>query len=527
MTEPANRDAGAWDRIRGIVCGLAGWRRRGFTFFLGVLATAALPPVHAVPVLVVSFTGLVWLSDASRSKIGAFGCGWWFGLGYFAAGLYWVSFAFLVEAAKFGWMIPFAIAGLAAVLAVYCGAAVLATRLSGCTGPGRVLVLAASWTSLEWLRGIAFTGFPWNPLATVWTPWDAMVQIASVTGVFGLSLVTVIAAAAPAAVSGRAGAGRWLPLGFAGALIVAVWAGGAWRLAGAGIASVPGVMLRIVQPNIDQKLKWRRDLRDGHFARYLELSRTGNGVAGKTTDRITHVIWPETAATFVVANDAAKRRIMAAAAPAGGLLLTGSVRTTPRGTERFKAWNSLHAIDPGGKIVATYDKFHLVPFGEYVPLRSILKLTKLTAGRSDFSFGHGPRTLALDGLPPVSPLICYEAIFPGQVVDPNARPEWLLNVTNDAWFGLSSGPYQHFAAARFRAVEEGLPLVRAANTGISAIVDAYGRITAYLGLGRLGVLDGRLPRAIAAPPFARFGNWVLLIVICCVAALGFVWRDRT
>ncbi len=519
MNAVANRDSGQWDRIGATVTAVTGWRRRGLAFFFGALAAAALPPVHALPVLLISFTGLVWLIDGSPSHRTAFGNGWWFGLGYFVVGLYWIAFALLVEAAKYGWLIPFAIGGLSAAFAVYCGLAALLVRLCRCTGPGRVLVLAAAWTAMEWLRGEAFTGFPWNALGTVWASSDAMIQLASVTGVFGLTLVTVVAAAAPALVTRHTGFRRWLPLAAAGVLLGMVWAGGAWRLDGAGDAMVAGVKLRLVQPNIDQRLKWRPDLRRRHFARYLALSQAGDGV--------THLIWPETAPPFSVANDDPRRRLMAAVIPPGGLLLTGAIRTSRRGTQPFRVWNSLYAVDRNARIVATYDKFHLVPFGEYVPLRSILDISKLTAGRSDFSRGPGPRTLTLAGLPPVSPLICYEAIFPGHVVDPTARPGWLLNVTNDAWFGISSGPYQHFASARFRAVEEGLPLVRAANTGISAVVDAYGRVVAKLGLGISGTLDAPLPQAMAMPPpFAGFGDWILAALIACTALAGCLWRGR-
>ena len=192
-------------------------------------------------------------------------------------------------------------------------------------------------------------------------------------------------------------------------------------------------------------------------------------------------------------------------------------------------WNSVHAIGPGGGILASYDKFHLVPFGEYVPLRrwlGALGVEKLVQGQADFSTGPGPRTLVLPGLPPVGPLICYEAIFPGRVTARGDRPAWLLNLTNDAWFGISSGPYQHVAMARMRAVEEGLPLVRAANSGVSAVVDAHGRVLASLGLGRRGVVDAALPRALAGPPpYGRYGDWILLPL---VLALGLVlaWLRR-
>jgi len=510
------------------VAGLTGWRRAALATACGALSAAALPPVHAVPVLLVSFTALVWLIDGSRNVRGALAAGWWFGFGSFLAGLYWVAFSFLVEAAKFGWLAPFAVITLAAGLAVFPALAAFLTRCAGIRGAGRIPVLAAAWTGCEWLRGVAFTGFPWNALGTAWTFSDAMIQLAAVTGVFGLTLVTVLAAAAPAALgdgdAGRTGplrprGRRWVLPTAAAAVLALVWAGGALRLAGAGGGNVAGVSLRLVQANIAQTDKWRPDLRDRHFRKYLRLSRGGSGTP-------THVIWPETAVPFVAANDAVRRRVMTAAVPPDGLLLTGSIRTTGRGVRPSRVWNSLLAIDGAARVVATYDKFHLVPFGEYVPLPGFFRLSKLTEGRMDFTAGSGPITLTPPGLPPVSPLICYEAIFPGQVTEPGNRPQWLLNVTNDAWFGNSSGPYQHFAATRLRAVEEGLPLVRGANTGISAVVDPYGRVLARLWLGVEGVLDSPLPTALAAPPpFARFGDGVLLIIVLATAVTGWFLRD--
>lgn len=236
----------------------------------------------------------------------------------------------------------------------------------------------------------------------------------------------------------------------------------------------------------------------------------------------THVIWAETAATYFLANKAGPRQAIAAVTPKGGLTLTGAPRTTPKRESVYKVWNSLHGIDEKASIVGTYDKSHLVPFGEYMPLRNVLGLDKLTAGATDFSAGQGPRTLRLKGLPPVSPLICYEVIFPGQVVDPKDRPQWLLNVTNDGWYGVSSGPYQHFAAARLRAVEEGLPLVRVANTGISGVIDGYGRVVAKLGLARKGILDSDLPRALGPTPYGRLGNWIVGLLVLMVAGAGFL-----
>ncbi len=494
-------------RIADRLAALGGWRAHGMSFLFGAVSAAALPPVHAIPVLALAFPALIWQLDGAGRARTAFARGWWFGFGFFVAGLYWIAHALLTDPARWGWMIPFAVGGLAAVLALFPGLAALVAQRFARPGWGRILVFSAAWTAGEVLRGVALTGFPWNPLGNVWTVSPPMLQIAAIIGVYGLGLITVAAAAAPATLA-ETGRRRWAPLVCASALLVAVYAGGSARLAGASSAVVPGVVLRLVQPNIAQHHKWRADLRAAQLAKYLRLSMA---VANQTP---THVIWAETAAPFVVANDAASRRRMADAVPVGGYLLTGALRTSRSATGQIEVWNSLHAIDRNGRVAATYDKFHLVPFGEYMPFRSVLGFTKLTAGDTDFSAGPGPRSLTLAGLPPLGPLICYEAIFPGRVVAPGDRPGWLLNVTNDAWFGISSGPYQHFASARMRAVEEGLPLVRVANTGISGVVDAYGRVTARLGLGLEGIVDARLPVAIETPtPFARWGNAITWIAV--------------
>ncbi len=491
------------------------------SFLSGAVTAAALPPVHAIPLLAIAFPVLIWQLDGAGRGRTAFARGWWFGFGFFVAGLYWIAHALLTDPARYGWMIPFAVGGLAAYLALFPALAALVAHRFSRPGLGRILVFAAAWTAGEGLRGVLFTGFPWNPLGNVWTVSSPMLQIAAVIGVYGLGLITVAAAAAPATLAAT-GRRRWAPTVGAAALLAMMYAGGAARLAGASSAVVPGVVLRLVQPNIAQHHKWREDLRAAQFEKHLSLSVTPTG------RRPTHVIWAETAAPFVVADDLVSRRRMAEVVPEGGFLLTGALRTSRSPVDRFEVWNSLHAIGRDARVAATYDKFHLVPFGEYVPFRSVLGFTKLTVGNTDFSAGPGPRSINLDGLPPAGPLICYEAIFPGRVATLDDRPGWLLNVTNDAWFGISSGPHQHFASARMRAVEEGLPLVRVANTGISGVVDAYGRVTAKLGLGREGVVDANLPVAIADPtPFARWGHtvaWIALIIVFSISLI--VGRPR-
>ncbi len=300
------------------------------------------------------------------------------------------------------------------------------------------------------------------------------------------------------------------------AIVAVLAAFGAARLAGDDRAVVPKLVLRLVQPSIPQTLVNDPAADATNFRRLLALTTS----PAPSPPRI--VVWPEAGAPPFLDRDEAARRAIAAALPAGAVALVGTARTDPPPMRTEHVWNSLDALDASGAIVASYDKAHLVPFGEYVPLRTILPINKITPGTMDFSAGPGPRTITLAGLPPVSVMICYEVIFPGAVVDEASRPDWMLNITNDAWYGFTSGPFQHFAISRTRAVEEGLPLVRDGNNGISAIVDAYGRVQQRLGLDDIGVLDGPLPRKKLPPtPYARFGDWGFAgLMVLVLLALG-------
>ncbi|MDP6030840.1 MAG: apolipoprotein N-acyltransferase [Alphaproteobacteria bacterium] len=529
---------GALHRCAGRLSVLRGWRRQWFAAGLGAFATLALPPVYLLPALLVSFPGLVWLLDGVERSRTAFSLGWWFGLGHFVTGIYWIALALLTDPERYGWMIPFAVVGLSAILAVFPGFAAWGVFQSRVKGPGRVVVLALAWTAAEWLRGHIFSGLPWNLIGTVWTISDTMIQLAALTGVWGLSLLTVMCASSPALLADKSESGEvkidWLhlaPVLIAAAALEVVWAGGAIRLAGAETPTVPDVSLRLVQPNIIQNHKWLPDLREAHLRKHLSLtsSQVKDPFVASAPAATTYVIWPETAAPFFLDFNTTVRFRIAAVTPPGGLVITGMPRATPPDVYPQQVWNSIAAVDSQGVVSGTYDKFHLVPFGEYVPLRSVLPLNKITSGGIDFSAGPGPRTMRLPGLPPFSPLICYEVIFPGNVIDAKDPPQWILNVTNDGWFGLSSGPYQHFASAQLRAVEEGLPLVRAANTGISAVIDSYGRVVASLGLGSEGIIDSPLPQALSGSTvYGRFGDFILLAMLFLGAVA--VWyrgkRDR-
>ena len=509
--------------VVGRISGLRGWRRWLASFALGLAAALALPPVGAFPILFICLPILIWQIDGARSWREAGVLGWWFGLGHFMAGTYWISNALLVEADRFAWLIPFTLIGVSAYLALYPAIACLFARLIRPGWP-RVAAFALAWSGAEIIRGVAFTGFPWNPIGSVWVEVPAMIQPAALIGVFGLGLVTAALAGAPALIAAGRRQAWAVCIGVPVALAL-IWLSGSARLAGVETRYQDGITLGIVQPNIPQTEKVRSDLKARHFAKHLRM--TANAAAGDGTPAITHFIWPETAVGFALSRTPGAADAIAKAVPTGGLVITGTLRATALGIRPFEVWNSLQAIDENARIVASYDKAHLVPFGEFVPLRSILGFLQVAGGRLDFSRGAGARTIELPGLPPASPLICYEIIFPGAVADPAARPAWLLNVTNDGWFGESAGPYQHLASARLRAVEEGLPVIRAANSGISAVIDPYGRLIDSLGVGREGIMAAKLPLPVAeATAFAGMGNTPIVVFIAIFASiLAFCMRS--
>ncbi|MGE4279110.1 MAG: apolipoprotein N-acyltransferase [Magnetospirillum sp.] len=498
---------------------LTGWRRAGTLMLLGALATLSLPPLGLLPVLLPALCGLVWVLDGAQSRRAAFFIGWWWAWAWYAIGFYWIGNAMLVDPERFAWMIPFATLGLGAVQAVFIGVATVLTWISRTTGLFRILTLAGAWTVMEWVRSWFLTGFPWNPLGSVWDAVPAVLQLASVIGVFGLCGFTILVFTLPVVLADFVSkAERRTALVLICLLLGGAVVFGVQRLAAHPTELVPGIRLRLVQAAIAQRHMWRDDLRQSQLLDHVELSRAPG------YDKVTHVVWPETAAPFFLNLDPQARALVASVAPPGGLVLAGAPRITPQGTEPFGLWNSLMAIDGGGQVLGIYDKAHLVPFGEYVPLRGLLPIAKLTAGGTDFSAGPGPRTLEIPTLPAVGPFICYEAVFPGAVADRDHRPQWLLTLTNDAWFGKSAGPHQHLAAGRMRAVEEGLPLVRSANSGISAIIDPLGRELHRLGLNQRGVLDGELPRPLAVTPYGRWGNILPICLACTLLLLGVFCR---
>ena len=509
-------------RLNAWVGGLEGWRRRGFAALLGAVSAAGFAPVHFAPAMLVSLIALYWLIQAAPTRRRAFNVAWFWGFGHFVAGNLWIANSFMIDAARFGWMMPPVISGLAAFLALYAALTGLVVWRQGDLSPGRIIAFAAVWTIGEWLRSHVLTGYAWNLTAYVWDWSPAMMQSAALWGSWGLGLVTTAIFTLPATLAApQQKRSRIACLGAVAALAV-LFAGGAWRLAGDTGEHVPGIKLRIVQANVSQKEKLDGGFREQHFLKHLELTRSTPGL-----DKITHVIWPESSIPFLIDREPALRQMIAPIVPPNGALLAGTIRGAPSNGELEQVWNSLVVLDSSGTMRGTADKAHLVPLGEYVPMRNLFPfISKLTPGAMDFSAAPGPVTIPIPGAPDVGPSICYEVIFPGAVVDETKRPGWLVNITNDGWFGNSTGPYQHFASARFRAVEEGIPLVRAANTGISGVVDAYGRVETQSKLGEIAVIDADLPLALAPTYFARFGL-VIPALLALIALIPMVQRRRS
>jgi apolipoprotein N-acyltransferase len=505
-------------RIAQELAALSGWRRYALAFVLGALLAGALPPFDLAPLVVVAFPGLLWLDEGSAGPWASARLGYVFGLGFFVAGLYWIAAALFVDIGRFWWALPFAVLGLPALMAFYPAAALGATSLAALrlrVSPGaRICLFAVLWSAAEWARGHWLTGLPWNLVGYAWSGGFpgaiAILQSVAWVGIYGLGFVTVLAAALPALLGTPSlqamTQGRRAMPALGAALLILVPAGaGAIRLELLPPVS-SGTWLRLVQPSIPETLKWDPAAAEANFQRLIELS------SGPTEHKLEAVLWPEAAATFLLERDGPHRAAIAAVAPEGGYVITGALRASPPGPP-VQIWNSIEAIDRAGAIRARYDKAHLVPFGEYVPFSDVLPLAKITPGSVDLSAGPGPQTIALPGLPAFSPIICYEAIFPGAVVAAGARPTWILNVTNYAWYGRSSGPYQHFAISRTRAVEEGLPLVRVANNGISGVVDPAGRIVARTGLNDITYADVALPAALSPTLYAAAGDWIFLAML--------------
>ncbi len=501
------------------------WIRIGLALAAGLLTAFAHPPFGLLPGLV-GYPLLMWLAERSGRPGGALWVGWLAGFGYFGVGCWWVAEAFLVNPAQ-AWMAPFAASLLPAGLGLFWGATALAYRLLRPWGVLRFLTFAAVFCLFEWLRGHILTGFPWNPAGASWRAGSAASQFASMAGVYGLSFVTVAAVSAlgvligPGSVKARGGVAA---AGVTTILVLVI--GGAVRLSQAQPGETDTIV-RIVQADVPQESKWSPDAFQGIVDRYVNLTaRPG----ARTPDVI---IWPEGAlpasAGEVFADGSPVAAAIARAVQPGQTLLIGLSRgeAAPEAPGGARYFNSLFALHdeggPGLRIAAVYDKHRLVPFGEYLPLGPLMTgvgLRSLVHVPADFSSGPRPAPIVVPGAPPVQPLICYESLFPGFTPGGAARPGWIVNVSNDAWFGATSGPLQHLNLASYRAIETGLPVVRATPTGVSALIDPWGRIVdgQRLDAGESGVIDAALPGPAPATLYGRWGD--VLFGLMVVLGLG-------
>lgn len=485
------------------LAGATGWPGLGVSVAAGVLVAFGQAPFHLWPLAIVGLL-LAFL----RGLGGGFWRGFLFGFGFAALAMAWIVDPFLVDAARFGWLGPLALVTMAAGFGIFWGIAFLLARLiAPAPGPARLVAVAACLTLMELTRSYVFTGLPWALVSFLWlgTP---VYQVASLTGPHGLTLLTLLAVAALVRAllrgSGKNAAFAVLPFAI-------LWIFGLWLTPVPAVVQGPETVLRLVQPNAPQKLKWDPAWRDVFFQRLLDLTASPGDAD--------IVIWPEVAVTFRLDDPDAPYATISAAA-AGRPVILGGQRV-----EADRGYNSLIVLGTDARPLELYDKHHLVPFGEYMPGGPIARKLGLRGLAEQlaygFSEGPGPEILSTDTRHSFLPLICYEVIFPQEIRRVGMRPDFLLNVTNDAWFGHFSGPYQHLDQARARAVEFHLPVIRVANTGISAAIGIDGSLLATLPLDKSGYLDVNLPAPGEATPYWRFGDipaFIAAIVLAFVLA---------
>src|SRR6201996_6588880 len=500
------------------------------------LSSLSMAPFNAWPVLFLTFPVMVFLIDGAgagrwRGVPSAAWAGWGFGLGYFVPGLYWIGFAFLVDASTFAWLLPFAVLGLPAYLALFTALGFAIARLLWTRDASRVLALAVALTVGEWLRGHVLTGFPWNAFGYALTEPLALAQTGALIGLWGLTFLSVAIFASPAVLIDGSSRGRkpWIAPVLAVLTLMAMGIFGVLRLTQQPTAFTK-VRLRIMQPNLQQDVRFNYAAKAEVMQKYLTLSDRASGPQSTGVRDVSILIWPESAFPFFLTREPDAMAQIADLLPKGTVLITGAVRAPdlPPGVKITRAYNSIYVIDHDGSVLSVYDKLHLVPFGEYLPYQNFMEkigFEQLTKVQGGFIPGTVRHSLEIPNAPRALPLICYEAIFPGDVATRDERPGWIVNLTNDGWFGISTGPYQHLQQVRLRAIGEGLPVVRAANTGISAVIDPVGRVVARLGLGLEGVLDSGLPRAIPPTIYLRVGGVPTALVLA--AALIFLLRRRT
>ena len=502
-----------------------GWRRFLLLLVAGALAGLGVPPLFIVPALFVSFPILVWCLDgAERRKTvlrrlfgPAFRCGFAFGLGYFLVAFHWLGAAFFVDGGVMLAVMPFAIAALAALIALFWGFGAALAHLFWSDGAWRIVTLATFLGLAEWARGHLFSGFPFDLVGYALTANDEMMQLTSVIGIYGVTLLTLLLAMTPALIwppDQRGLTRRLVPFFLSLVVIAGQVAYGNYRLAATPVAEMAGIKLRLVQPLVYEHADWRRADPGTVIDQLIALSETqlspdDPGLAG-----VTHLVWPESSLPFFFSEYPEALGRIGRMLPDGVTLLTGAPREDygedGLPVQGSPGYNALLAIDTNGEVVASYDKSHLVPFGEFLPFQSFfasLGIKQFVPGANGWAPGDGRRLISAPGTPLFLALICYEAIFSGDLGAGIDKAQFMLNISNDAWFDGSIGPAKHAHHARVRAVEEGIALVRATNSGISFLADPLGRITAHLTPLQTAVMDVVPAQRLASTVFAQYRHW--------------------
>lgn len=486
-----------------------GQYKKTIAFLLGAISVCSLPPYYLFPILFFTLSSLLLLLTQTSQPKTAFAIGYWFGFGFFAFGLSWVGNALLIDAKSFGWLYPITLAAAGGFFGLFTGFPALLAAFFKNTY-AKFFAFSALWVIFEWLRSFVLTGFPWNLLGSSLAFSVQSLQLASVIGAYGLSLLVLMLCSAPALLIHYR---TKTSLATASSIIMGVTAlicvFGALRLKNLPEEQVSSYTVRMVQPSIPQSMKWDMGSLNDNFNDYIRLSKSPG------LDKVNFVIWGETASPFPLDLEAGYRGLITEAIPEHGYLITGLVRYEFDSFDNYQPLNSMFIINKSGEIIDYYDKSHLVPFGEYIPLRQYLPswIRPITNTIANFKPGNGPKTFKISDLPSFGALICYEVIFPAQVVNSANKPDFLVNLTNDGWYGISAGPYQHLVTAQLRAVEEGLTIIRAANSGISAVISKTGQIIESIPLNKVGILDVKLPKSLKTTTvYGNFGNNIPLIL---------------
>lgn len=491
---------------------------------LGALAVLGLPPYYIWPILFLCFSWFILLLNQRQTWRQAFALGYWFGFGFFSLGLSWIGNALLIEAATFGWLYPIVLLTTGVFFGLFVAfPAALSFYFKGLGS--KIWAMASWWVIFEWIRSFFLTGFPWNLLGTSLAFSPVTIQLAAVGGTYLLSFLVLIIAMMPALWLNDKSRKNFIIAVATITIIIGTTLGFGYtrthRLYN-NIASEH--LVRIVQPSIPQAMKWNRETLEKNFQKYIEMSQI------EGLEKVTFTIWGETASPFPLDLDD-KHRLMATAAIAeGGYLITGALGYSFDKYGEPSPLNAMMMINKSGEIVANYNKSHLVPFGEYIPLRKYLPsyIRPITNTIADFKSGNGPETISIANLPKLGAVICYEIIFPTAVVDKENRPEWLINFTNDGWYGDSAGPHQHLVATQMRAVEEGITIIRVANSGISAIISRTGGVINKIDLNTSGILDVALPQKLNIDTlYGKFGNYIpLILCFLNIIAIFFLTKHK-